>query len=219
MGPVQAELCSHRTSLGNAMRRCEFTNLLPQQRTYVGANATASRPCNSGSPGIRGRGPLVSPRSGHETFDFGRRCPSPRTCERFFRGTFGARRSQRGRKFTRVPARLDMPCIGHLHRPVKSEFGAVSVEPLPHGFDVLVFAPNINGPAMAVAAGPGAAAVQRVTGARSITGGEALAVVVPKSAQDRPPDAGGVHRFAGVIKLLPETRVHAADHIIRHRHA
>src|SRR4030081_2696997 len=82
-----------------------------------------------------------------------------------------------------------------------------------------VLAGNVNGFAIAIATDACLAAVQRVAGTRLEARGQALAVVITERAEERPSNAGGVHRPTGVIELLAEIRIHAPDHIGRHGHA
>ena len=56
--------------------------------------------------------------------------------------------------------------------------------------------------------------MQGVADARLKTRGETLAIVVPECAEHGPVNAIGVHRASGVIQLFPESRVHAADHVV-----
>ena len=81
-----------------------------------------------------------------------------------------------------------------------------------------VLAGNVNGLAMAIATDACLPAVQRVAGARLEARGQALTVVIAERAEERPSNAGGVHRPASVIELLAEIRIHAPDHVGRHGH-
>src|SRR5439155_4150802 len=112
---------------------------------------------------------------------------------------------------------LDLGRIGAGQRTVQPVFRAMRVEPAPDGALIPLRSGDVNGLAMTVAAGPGLAAVQGVAGPRLEARRNALAIVVAERAQDRPADAGGIHRSAGMVELLAEIRIHAADHVSRHR--
>src|SRR5512139_2577117 len=106
------------------------------------------------------------------------------------------------------------------HRSAQAVLGAIAVEPAPHGtIGAAVLAGDVDRLAVTVAADARLAAMQRVAGARLEARRQALTVVVAERAEKRPANAGGVHRTAGVIELLAEIRIHAADHIDRHRHS
>src|SRR5215475_14716051 len=108
--------------------------------------------------------------------------------------------------------------VGAGHGTVEAILGPMTVDPPPdRGITVAVVAGDIDGLAVAVTAGAGLSAVQRVAGAGLEARCEALPIVIAKRAEHRPSDAIGVHRAAGVIEHLPEVRVHAADHVSRHR--
>src|SRR5688572_16800134 len=109
--------------------------------------------------------------------------------------------------------------IGAGDRTAKSIFRAVRVEPLPDLACSSVHSHDVDGAAMTIAAGCPASAMQRTAGARLEAGGDPLAVVVTERAEDRPLDAGSIHRPSGVIELLAEVGVHPADHVILQGHA
>ena len=95
---------------------------------------------------------------------------------------------------------------------------AVGVDPAPHlAVALAIDVSDVDGAAVAVAADRDRAAVPRVAGARLDAGGDALPPVVAEAADDRPLDAGRVHRLAGVIDDLAEIGVHAEDHVGLHR--
>src|SRR6266852_7441440 len=103
-----------------------------------------------------------------------------------------------------VAALLDVRRVGAGHRTVKPIFRAMGVDPMPDLFHVSIDAGDVDGTAMAITASSAAAAVQRVAAARLEARSQALAVVVAERAEQRPLNAGRVHRLSGMIELLAE---------------
>src|SRR3974390_2486619 len=102
---------------------------------------------------------------------------------------------------------------------MEPEFRAVGLEPMPYKVIISAGIRNVDCPAMPIAAGCAAAAVERIADPRLEPRREALAIVVAKRAQHGPSDAGCVHCLSGMIELLTEIRVHATNRIFRQRHA
>src|SRR6516162_6834095 len=101
-------------------------------------------------------------------------------------------------------------CAGSaLGSAMQAVFSAVIVNPLPNIALFAFRAGDVDGAALAVAAGTTAAAVQRVADARLVAGSEPLAVIIAEGAQ-----AGRVHGPSCMIELLAEFSIHAADDII-----
>src|SRR3954451_9476462 len=124
-----------------------------------------------------------------------------------------------GRAFSPFARLLDVRRIVSRHRTLQAIFRTVNVDPSPDHVGIALGGGDIDRAAMAVAAGPAAAAVQRVAGARLEAGGEALAIIVAERAQHGPLDAVGVHRAAGTIELLAKAGVHPFDHVFLQRQA
>src|SRR5438309_2226520 len=102
---------------------------------------------------------------------------------------------------------------------MQAVFRPVLVDPTPYHFRVAVGIRNIDGAAEAVSSRTLAAAVQGPAHTRLVAAGETLAIIIAEGAENRPLDALCVHCAPGVIKLLTELRVHAADHVIGERYA
>src|SRR5262249_39157740 len=134
-------------------------------------------------------------------------------------GELQTRVAQSRRDLVPVAALLDMRRIDPGHRTVQPVLRPVLVDPVPDVLGGVVETGDVEGAAVTIAAGAAGAAVQRVADLGLEAGSEALAIIVAERAEDRPFDAVGVHRLAGMIELLAEFRVHAADHVIRQRHA
>src|SRR5271170_8524553 len=115
-------------------------------------------------------------------------------------------------------ARLDMSGIGTRNRTVEPILRAMGVDPVPSGAGVSVGGGEVDGLAVAVTAGRPASTMLGISGARLEAGGEGLAVVVAERAQHGPVDSIAIHRVAGVIELLAEVGVHAADHVALQRY-
>src|SRR4051812_19859804 len=124
-------------------------------------------------------------------------------------GELGALSAHRTGDVLPRAASLDVGGIGTGHRAAQAEFGTVAVDPAPHGLVVAVSVDDIGGAAVAITADRARAAMKRVAGARLEARRDHLPIVVAERAQHRPPDAGGVHRLAGVIELLAEVTIHA----------
>jgi hypothetical protein len=106
------------------------------------------------------------------------------------------------------------------HRPEQPVLGAMGIDPVPDiGHLGAVGGRHVDRLTMTIAAGPPAAAVQRIAAARLDAGRDVLPIVVAEGAQDCPRHAVRIHGLARVIKLLAEIGVHAADHVFRQRHA
>src|SRR5215467_9958725 len=107
-------------------------------------------------------------------------------------------------------SRLDVRRIGAGHGAAQPELCPVSVDPMPGRIGIALSARDVDGAAMAVAAGRVAAAVLGIAAVRLEARGDALAIVVAERTQHRPADSARVHGPAGVVKLLAEVGVHAA---------
>src|SRR3954453_6387294 len=114
---------------------------------------------------------------------------------------------------------LDVRRIVSRHRSLQAVLRAVNVDPSPDHLGIALGGRDVDRAAMAVTAGPAAAAVQRVAGARLEARGEALAIVVTERAQHGPLNTVGIHRAAGTIEPLAETGVHPFDHVFLQRQA
>src|SRR5260370_14557804 len=93
------------------------------------------------------------------------------------------------------------------------------VDPLPDRAFISVRAGDIGGLAVAIAPGPGLAAVQRVAVTSFQARGEVLAVVVAEAAEGRPTDARRLHQPSGMVEVLAKDGIHAAHHGSRPAHA
>src|SRR5262245_800836 len=95
-------------------------------------------------------------------------------------------------------------------RTMQPVLRAVGVDPFEYLMAALAIdMADVDGAPVAIAADRNRATVARIAGARLDAGGDALAPVVAEAADDRPFDAGRVHRFAGMIDELAEVGVHA----------
>src|SRR6516162_2946827 len=92
------------------------------------------------------------------------------------------------------------------------------IEPYPESARISVGVLDVCRAAVSVAAGGGAAAMQRISGSGLVAGRQALAIIIPESAQDRPAKAGRVHGEASSVKQLAEVAVHSRNHIVCERH-
>src|SRR2546427_2415892 len=110
-------------------------------------------------------------------------------------------------------SRLEMRRICAGHRPAQPELGPMGVDPTPSRIGIALSAGDVNGAAVAIAAGRIAPAVLGVSAMRLEACGDALAKVVAKRAQHRPSDSLRIHGVASVVKLLAEVGVHAAYHV------
>src|SRR5579871_3936478 len=120
-----------------------------------------------------------------------------------------------------------MPCPAGLHvcridpwqRALEIEPHAVCIKPSPQILRVAVCVCYIDGTSVSVATGRDAASMQRVADMSMVSCCQALAIVVPEPAQDRPTNSRCVHGAAGPIEKLTEVTVHTGDHVISQGHS
>src|SRR5262245_55590662 len=117
-------------------------------------------------------------------------------------------------------ARLNVSRVNLGQGLLEAEFHCMEIEPLPDdGVGSAVNSSQVGRATMAISTSRYASAVKRAAWMRFEPGRDALAIVIAEPTQDRPRDAGSIHRATSLVQLLTKIRIHPADHILSYGQA